>query len=166
MTENDKRLSDLVHLVEVNTNSEEGFLNAAKNIRNSELENQLIDYARQHARFAAEIQQEVVRLGGNPPEHGTASGEVHRGWMDLKSALTGNSAGAILSSCESGEDSALGAYDQAEADISSGHVFTMLQGSGSRLPVSVRAFSGSSVRSRTVSNSQRTRRAHTGVTIS
>ena len=47
--------------------------------------------------------------------------------MDLKSALTGNSAGAILSSCESGEDSALAAYDQAEADISTGQVFTLLQ---------------------------------------
>lgn len=127
MTDNDKRLSHLVHLVEVNKDSEEGFLNAAKNIRNSELESQFTDYARQHARFAAEIQQEIVKLGGNPPEHGSASGELHRGWMDLKSALTGNSAGIVLSSCESGEDSALAAYDQAEADLSSGHVFTILQ---------------------------------------
>jgi uncharacterized protein (TIGR02284 family) len=116
--------SDLVHLVAVKKNLEEGFLNAAKNIRNSEPTHRL---RRQHARFANEIQQEIVKLGGNPPEHGTVSGEVRRGWVDLKSALTGNSAGAILSSCESGEDRALAAYDQAEADISSGHVFTILQ---------------------------------------
>jgi uncharacterized protein (TIGR02284 family) len=135
--------SDLVHLVAVKKNLEEGFLNAAKNIRNSELESQLIDYARQLARFADEIQQEIVKLGGNPPEHGTVSGEVRRGWVDLKSALTGNSAGAILSSCESGEDPALAAYDQAKADISSGHVLQYCRSSGNRLPVSVRAFNGS-----------------------
>ena len=127
MTENDKRLDHLVHLVEINKDSEEGFLAAAKNIRNSELESQFTDYARQHARFAVELQTEIAKLGGNPPEHGTASGAVHRGWMDLKSALTGNSSSAILSSCESGEASALAAYDQAEADISSGKVFTLLQ---------------------------------------
>jgi uncharacterized protein (TIGR02284 family) len=127
MAENDKRLDHLNHLVEVNKNSEEGFLNAAKNIKNTELESQFTDYARQHARFAAELQREVAKLGGNPPEHGTAAGSVQRGWMNVKSALTGNSAGAILSSCESGEDSALAAYDLAEADIATGQVFTLLQ---------------------------------------
>ena len=142
MTENDKRLDDLVHLVEMNKNSEAGFLNAAKNIKNSELESHFTDYARQHARFAAEIQREIAKLGGNPPEHGTASGAVHRGWMDLKSALTGNSARGILSSCESGEDSVLAAYDQAKVEISSGQVLHYWRSSGSRLPVSAHASSG------------------------
>jgi uncharacterized protein (TIGR02284 family) len=127
MSDNNDILEHLNHLVEVNKNSEEGFLNAAKNIRNSELETHFTDYARQHARFAAELQREIAKLGGNPPDQGTTGGALHRGWMDLKSALTGNSAGAILSSCESGEDSALAAYDQAEADIETGQVFALLQ---------------------------------------
>lgn len=127
MAENDRRLDRLNHLVEINKDSEEGFLNAAKNIKNSELESHFTDYARQHARFAVELQREVAKSGGNPPEHGTTGGAVHRGWMDLKSALTGNSAGAILSSCESAEDGVLAAYDQADADISTGQVFTLLQ---------------------------------------
>ncbi|HEX4748186.1 MAG TPA: PA2169 family four-helix-bundle protein [Bryobacteraceae bacterium] len=127
MSDNNNLLEHLNHLVEVNKNSEEGFLNAAKNIKNSELETHFTDYSRQHARFAAELQREIAKLGGKPPEQGTTSGAVHRGWMDLKAALTGNSAGAILSSCESGEDSALAAYDQAEADIGTGQVFTVLQ---------------------------------------
>lgn len=127
MTDNEKIVDHLSRLVEINKNSEEGFLNAAKIVKNSELETQFNDYARQHAKFAAELQAQIEHLGGNAPDHGTAGGALHRGWMDLKSALTGNSAAAILSSCESGEDSALAAYDQAEADISTGHVFTLLQ---------------------------------------
>lgn len=127
MAQPDKYVEHLNHLVEINKDSEEGFLNAAKNIKNSELESQFTEYARQHARLAVELEREIAKLGGNPPEHGTTGGAVHRGWMDLKSALTGNSARAILSSCESAEDSVLAAYDLTEADISTGQVFTLLQ---------------------------------------
>lgn len=127
MADNNKLLDHLNHLVLINKDAEEGFLNAAKNVKNSELESQFTDYARQHARFAAELQAEIERLGANPPDRGTAGGALHRGWMDLKSALTGNSAEAMLSSCESGEDSALAAYDQAEADIGTGRTFTLMQ---------------------------------------
>jgi uncharacterized protein (TIGR02284 family) len=124
---NDEVLDHLNNLIEVNKNAEAGFLNAAKNIRNSELETQLNDYARQHAKFAAELQDEVTRFGGDPSHGNTASGALHRGWMDVKAALTGHSAGPILSSCESGEDSVLAAYDGAEADISTGKTFSLLQ---------------------------------------
>lgn len=124
---NDKVVDHLNRLIEVNKNAEAGFLNAAKNIRNSELDTQLNDYANQHAKFAAELQDEIARLGGNAGSAGTTGGALHRGWMDLKAALTGHSAGAILSSCEGGEDSALAAYDDAEADLSSGRTFSLLQ---------------------------------------
>jgi uncharacterized protein (TIGR02284 family) len=124
---NDKALDHLNNLVEINKDAEAGFLNAAKNIKNSELETQLGDYAKQHAKFGAELQAEITRLGGSATNDGTAGGALHRGWMDLKAALTGHSAGAILSSCESGEDSALAAYDSAEADLSTGQTFSLLQ---------------------------------------
>src|SRR5579875_3245433 len=127
MTDNNKLLDHLNHLVTVNKDAEESFINAAKNVRNSELESQFTDYARQHARFAAELETEIERLGARAPDHGTTGGALHRGWMDLKSALTGNSAQAILSSCEGGEDSALAAYDQAEADIGTGQAFSLMQ---------------------------------------
>ena len=127
MADNNRLLDHLNHLVEINKDAEDGFLNAAKNVKNSELESQFTDYARQHARFAAELQAEIEHLGARAPDHGTTGGALHRGWMDLKSALTGNSAETILSSCESGEDSALAAYDQAEADIGTGQAFSVLQ---------------------------------------
>jgi uncharacterized protein (TIGR02284 family) len=117
----------LNRLIEINKDAEAGFLNAAENIRNSELESQFAGYAKQHGKFAADLQEQVERLGGNPPDSGTVGGALHRGWMDLKSALTGHSAAAILSACENGEQSAEAAYADAEADISTGQTFTLLQ---------------------------------------
>ncbi len=117
----------LNHLVEINKDAEAGFVTAAENVKNSELESQFAGYAKQHAKFAEELQREVDRLGGNPPETGTMQGAIHRGWMDLKSALTGHSAAAMLSACENGEQSAEAAYADAEDLISTGQTYTLLQ---------------------------------------
>jgi uncharacterized protein (TIGR02284 family) len=114
------------HLIQINKDAEAGFLNAAKNIKNSELESQFRNYAKQHAKFATELQNEVERLGGKSSDSGTVGGALHRGWMDVKSALTGHSAAAILSACENGEQSAEAAYDDAERDISTGQTFALL----------------------------------------
>jgi uncharacterized protein (TIGR02284 family) len=124
---NNKLVDHLNDLIAINKNAEAGFLNAARNIRNSELETQLTDYASRHGKFLTELQDEVVRLDGSPTHEGTAGGALHRGWMDLKSALTGHSAGAILASCESGEDSAMAAYDGVLADIGTGQTFSLVQ---------------------------------------
>lgn len=124
---NSNVLEHLNRLVQVNKDAEAGFLNAAGNVQNSELETQFANYAKQHGKFAADLQKEIERLGENPPDSGTVGGAVHRGWMDVKSALTGHSAAAILSSCEDGEQSAQAAYADAMADISRGQTFTLLE---------------------------------------
>lgn len=125
--DNSKVLDHLNHLIEINKDAEAGFLNAAENVRNTELETTLAGYAKQHAKFAAELQSDVARLGEKPRETGTTGGALHRGWIDLKAALTGHSPKPILTACESGEDSALAAYADAEADISTGQTFSLLQ---------------------------------------
>ena len=67
----------------------------------------------QRARFAAELQREVRRLGGEPEETGSTAAVLHRGWMSIKSAVTGEDEGAVISECERGEDSAVDAYEEA-----------------------------------------------------
>ena len=86
-----KVLDHLNHLIEINKDAEAGFLNAAENLKNSELETTVAGYAKQHAKFAAELQREVERLGEKPEKGGTTGGALHRGWMDLKAAVTGHS---------------------------------------------------------------------------
>jgi uncharacterized protein (TIGR02284 family) len=54
-----------------------------------------------------------LRLGGEPGETGSNAAVLHRGWINIKSAVTGEDEGAIISECERGEDSAVKAYEEA-----------------------------------------------------
>ena len=109
----DNTIDHLNHLVTINKDAETGFLSASKDIKNSELATLFNGYAAQHGKFAAELQSEVARRDGDVEHAGTAGGALHRGWMDLKAALTGSSTVAILRSCEGGEEHAVVAYDDA-----------------------------------------------------
>lgn len=119
-------IDDLNHLIEINRDAEAGFRTAAENIRNTELETLFGNYSGQHAKFVAELQREIERLGGNYTESGTVGGALHRGWMDLKSAVSGHSSAAMLTSCQSGEESAVAAYDRATDANPTGQTHTLL----------------------------------------
>jgi uncharacterized protein (TIGR02284 family) len=70
-------------------------------------------YSRQRASFAGELQDEVRRMGGEPAEAGSVTASLHRGWMGLRAALTGDDDGAVLAECERGEDAAVAVYKAA-----------------------------------------------------
>jgi uncharacterized protein (TIGR02284 family) len=111
--DNDEVISTLNYLVETCKDGQNGFRTAAEEIKNSELTTLFNTYAQQRARFAAELQSEVRRLGGEPEETGSTAAVLHRGWMNIKSAVTGEDEGAVISECERGEDSAVDAYQEA-----------------------------------------------------
>ena len=117
----------LDNLAAVNKDAEAGFLHAASNVRNTETESLFNGYAKQHGKFATEIEAEVERLGWSPSDSRTLGGSIHRGWMDLKAALTGHSVRAMLTSCQSGEQSAESAYLDAVNDIKSGQTHTLIE---------------------------------------
>ena len=71
--------------------------------------------------YAAELTQEVVKLGGEPATGTTTSGKIYRVWMDVKATFSGKSRQAVLENCEFGEDAAQKAYNSAlesDADMS------------------------------------------------
>ena len=51
-----------------------------------------------------------------PNASGSTAGALHRGWINLKSALSGGNDHAILAECERGEDSAVDEYQKALSD--------------------------------------------------
>ena len=57
----------------------------------------------------------VRDLGGTPADGTTAAGALHRGWLNVKTAITGKSDRAVLEECERGEDVAKLAYQKALA---------------------------------------------------
>ncbi|MGA8027853.1 MAG: PA2169 family four-helix-bundle protein [Bryobacteraceae bacterium] len=119
-------IDQLNHLVHINKDSEAGFRTAAENVKNSEIETLFAGYAKQHAKFVTELQNEIERLGGSASDSGTLGGALHRGWMDVKSAISGHSAASMLSACENGEQSAEAAYAEVADSNPTGQTHTLI----------------------------------------
>ncbi len=112
-TINDDAISVLNDLIETNKDGEQGFRTAADSVTNTELKTMFHMYAQQRARFGSELNNEVLRRGGSPAQSGHVFATLHRGWINLKSVVTGKSESAIVDECERGEDSAKSNYEDA-----------------------------------------------------
>lgn len=110
---NDDVVDCLNNLIETCRDGQEGFKDAAEAIKDSELKTLFYEYSQQRAQFSAVLQELVRELGGDPAHSGSTAGALHRGWIELKSAITGGSDEAILNECERGEDSAKDNYKEA-----------------------------------------------------
>ena len=101
-------------LIETLKDGQEGFKQAAEGVNDPKLKSLFLDYSQQRSRFAAALQSEARRQGENEPEtSSSAAGALHRGWINLKSAITGGDEHTILAECERGEDSAVEEYKKA-----------------------------------------------------
>jgi uncharacterized protein (TIGR02284 family) len=112
-TDNDNVISTLNNLIETCKDGENGFRTAADGVKSSELKTLFLTYSQQRAQFAAELQAEVRNLGGDPEDTGSVAATLHRGWINIKSTVTGEDEGAVISECERGEDSAVKNYKEA-----------------------------------------------------
>jgi uncharacterized protein (TIGR02284 family) len=111
-------VSVLNDLVETSKDGEKGFLKAAEDAHDAQLKTLFLSRAEDCARGARELQDAVQDLGGKPETHGSMSGALHRGWVDVKSAVTNRSDHEILAECEKGEDVAKKRYhDALEKDL-------------------------------------------------
>ena len=108
--------SILNDLVETSKDGEKGFRTAAEDTKNAELKTIFMQRAGDCARGAAELQQLVSRMGGKPEQGGSVAGAMHRGWVDVKSAVSTRDDLAILEECERGEDVAKAKYRKALED--------------------------------------------------
>lgn len=111
-------------LVETLRDGERGFADAAEKVRGGEhpeWAETLQRLSSQRAGFAREIVDLGHAYGDDVDESGTVAAAVHRGWISLKDALTGDDARAVLTAAETGEDHAVSEYEKAlEMDLSAG----------------------------------------------
>lgn len=111
-------------LVETLRDGEHGFATAAEKLRDSDR----AEWATTLERFAsqrADFRREIVALGhaydDDVDTSGTVTAALHRGWISLKDALTGDDAGSVLGAAVTGENHAVSEYESAlEKDLSPG----------------------------------------------
>ena len=111
-------------LVETLKDGENGFASAAEKLRDSdrpEWATTLDRLSEQRAGFRREIVALGNEYGEDVDESGSAAAALHRGWISLKDAMTGDDAGSVLGAAVSGEDHAVSEYEKAlEQDLSAG----------------------------------------------
>ncbi|MDZ3993703.1 PA2169 family four-helix-bundle protein [Pseudomonas sp. Teo4] len=104
-------------LIEYSKDGEKGFKASAEDVKNTQLKAFFVQRAGECASAAAELQNDVRRLGGDPETSTSISGDLHRGWVNLKSMVTGKDEEAVLNEVERGEDHALKAYKEAREKL-------------------------------------------------
>lgn len=110
---NEKTLSALNDLIEICKDGQHGFRTAAEDAKDADLARIFTEFSTQRTSFIAELQDRVRSLGGDPEKSGSVSGSLHRGWIDMKAAISSHEPHAVLAECERGEDAAVKAYREA-----------------------------------------------------
>jgi uncharacterized protein (TIGR02284 family) len=118
MDNNNKTISILNGLIETCKDAEKGYWEASEAMIYGFHRVLLQDYARQRTIFTADLQALVRTLGGIPDRKGTAAGNLHRGWMNLRRTMEDKNDKVIALECERGESIALKHYrDALKSDL-------------------------------------------------
>lgn len=114
-------------LIETNKDGEQGFRLAAEKAKDASLKSLFTKYSAQRAANAQELQTLVAQLGEKPSTSGHISATLHRGWINLKEALSSDEDRAIIFECEAGEDAAMKNYREALASNLPTNVASVVQ---------------------------------------
>ena len=114
--ETNKTAAVLEDLIETLEDGRKGFEQAADHLADSDDPAIAIDlrrFAQQRAEFSVELREIAGRHGFEIEEEGSVAGALHRGWLSLKDAVTGDDPKAVLSAAEEGEDHAVSEFEDA-----------------------------------------------------
>ena len=105
--------SVLNSLIEACKDSQEGFREAAQQVKDADYKSLFAELANQRQMYMGELRRLVMSLGEPAEDSGSFAGTIHRGWMELKAAVVSGDEHAILEECERGEDFAVSRYQVA-----------------------------------------------------
>jgi uncharacterized protein (TIGR02284 family) len=111
--------TDLIRTLE---NGKEGFEKAAEKLQDSDrpdVATKFREFSQQRAAMSDELKAIAGTYGDDIEQRTTVPGALHRGWIAVKDALTGDDADAVIGAAETGEDHAVEQFrDALDADIS------------------------------------------------
>ena len=108
----DKLVDNLQDLLVKNYDAQKGFIKAMEDAESGNLKKFLQHQAAQRNRFATELDHQIRSLNEKPKESGSITGDLHRTWIDIKTAVAGNSDEAVLEECIRGEKASWNEYEE------------------------------------------------------
>lgn len=114
--DNSHDISVLNTLIATTLDSMKGYRESAEDSENSAHAQFFREMAGERSRVAAELQDQVRSLGGDPETESSTAGAAHRTWLDLKDAITGKDEQAVVNEVERGEDYIKNKYEVALKD--------------------------------------------------
>ncbi len=127
MSNNDNAIRVVRSVIQVLHDGQRGMAAIGSELKDEEAKRFFLEETQVRAEFAAELENELHRLGVHDvKEGGTAAGTVHRIWGDLK-AKFGGSDHTLLETAEQGEDEAKAKYAEALNETLPGTVADLLR---------------------------------------
>lgn len=104
-------LDQLNRLLTRNRDAEEGYKEAADNVKDNELKSLFLAQSHQRGEFAQEIDREIRAIGGEPDSGTSLASNLHRAWINIKSTFASNDDKATVQECHRGDQEALNDYN-------------------------------------------------------
>lgn len=110
-------ISVLNSLITTTIDSANGFEKSAEDVKGGRFEQLFSDFARERRAVVARLQETVRGMGGTANDDGSLKAELHRRWIDLRTAIAGGGGDkAVIEEVERGEDYLKEKYQAALAD--------------------------------------------------
>lgn len=103
------------YLIETAQDGADGYRAAAEDVKDPQLKQAFTQFATQRAQFVTELRNLAPTAGADSHKGGSVLAAAHRGWINLKSVVTGRDDAAILAECQRGDENAVQAYEKAVA---------------------------------------------------
>jgi len=113
----DKDVTVLNTLITTTIDSANGYEKSADDVRGGRFEQMFSEMAAERRQIVSDLQAAVREAGGTPNDDGSLKADLHRRWIDLRTAVTGGGGDrAVIEEVERGEDYLKGKYNAALGD--------------------------------------------------
>ncbi|MDO6817559.1 PA2169 family four-helix-bundle protein [Zobellia sp. 1_MG-2023] len=100
----------LNNILEKTYDAEKGFKKAAEHAKSTDLKTFFKRKADERYTFGHDLKSEIVRYGQDFEKGGSATGAMHRGWMDVKAWFSADNDESMLEEAITGEKAAVEEY--------------------------------------------------------
>ncbi|WGK66176.1 ferritin-like domain-containing protein [Croceiramulus getboli] len=108
----EKISNELNELLTRNYDAEAGYKMAADRVENPELKKFFNERAKDRYDFGHQLKNEIVSYGETPDKGTSFKGDMHRTWMNLKTALSSNNEEVLLEEAIRGEKEFIETYNE------------------------------------------------------